>query len=164
MTVSKRTLRALAALVWVVGGLILLAKGSGYLARAARLAPASPLPWLGGLAGVGVGAFRGRRAFARGCRKNLARIDALRSPRPWEFFRPGFFAALVAMVAGGIALRRIADGGGVRASLVVGTLELVIALALLTSSLEFWRWRAEPTEAPPAAGDPATGVAGRRTT
>lgn len=156
MIVRHRTLRVLAALVWYAGGVLLLLKGPGYLLHAAALRSGSPWPWIGGGLGVALGAARGRRAFARACRRNLVRIDALVEPKPWEFFRPGFFVALVAMTGAGIGLRALADGGGFWASVVVGSLELMIAVALLTSSAAFWsRGGAESAEGTRQARDAA---------
>lgn len=154
MNASKRTLRALAALVWYTGGILLLVKGTGYILQAASARPDSALPWIGAGLGALVGGIRGRRAFARGCRKNLARIDALAAPRIWEFFRPGFFLALGAMIGAGVGLRMIADAGGFWSAVVVGSLELVIAVALLASSLEFWR-RGAGSAGVASAGEPA---------
>lgn len=149
MNVSKSTLRTLSALVWYAGGIVLLYKGGSYLLAAAAARPESWLPWLGGVVGAGTGAVRGRRAFAQSCRRNLARIDALRDPKAWQFFRPVFFLALAAMGAAGAVLRMIAEAGGFWAALLVGSLELVIALALLTSSREFWRWGGDSAAARP---------------
>ncbi len=130
----------LAATVWYGGGIALLLKGSSYVLAAADLHVHEVVPWL--VAGVGlvVGSLRGRAAFARGCRKNLARIHTLDDPRVWQFFRPGFFLALIPMVVAGILLRTLADTGGFWAETAVGSLELMISLALLTSSVEFWIW------------------------
>lgn len=147
MRASKRTLTILAATVWYGGGIALLLKGSSYVVAAAGLHAHDIAPWAMALAGLAIGAVRGRAAFARGCRKNLARIRALEEPRIWQFFRPAFFLMLIPMVGAGILLRTIADAGGFWAEAAVGSLELMIALALLTSSLEFWAAREyEPHE------------------
>ncbi len=136
MRVSRTALKALAAATWYIGGGVLLYKGSGYLFAAA--ASGSELwPALSGALGVTVGLMRGRTMFLRACRQNLARIDALDDPRVWQFFRPGFFAALAVMIAGGAVLAWLAETGYTGA-VVVGGLELVIATALLTSSVAFW--------------------------
>ena len=144
MHVSHGVLKALAALTWYVGGGVLLYKGTGYLFAAAAGGPSLPAALAGGL-GVTVGLLRGRTMFLRACRRNLSRIDALERPRPWQFFRPGFFAALALMIAGGALLSWLA-GVGYWAAVTVGGLELVIATALLSSSTPFWGW----SEAQPA--------------
>lgn len=138
MRVSHTALKVLAAATWYIGGGVLLYKGSGYLVAAAAGGPAA-WPLLAAGAGVAVGLMRGRTMFLRACRRNLARIDGLDRPRLWQFFRPGFFAALAVMIAGGAALARLAETG-YWGMVVVGGLELIIATALLTSSIAFWRW------------------------
>ena len=84
--------------------------------------------------------------FLRACRRNVARIDALEDPRVWQFFRPGFFAALLVMIAGAAALKWLA-GTGYWGSVVVGGLELMIGTALLTSSVAFLRQDEDASEA-----------------
>lgn len=112
-------------------------KGTGYLIAADSAGSALP-PVLAGLAGVLVGLLRGRTMFLDACRRNLRRIAGLDDPRIWQFFRPGFFAALALMIAAGAGLAWLA-GTGYWGEVVVGGLELVIATALLTSSVAFWR-------------------------
>lgn len=137
MRVSHPVLRALAALTWYAGGGILLYKGAGYLVAAAGVGAEFPALLAGG-AGMTAGLFRGRTLFLQACRRNLRRIDALQDPRVWQFFRPGFFAALALMMLGGAGLSWVA-ATGYWGRVVVGGLELVIATALLTSSVAFWR-------------------------
>lgn len=145
MRVPRSVLKVLAAATWYIGGAVLLYKGSGYLAAAAGSGPDWP-PVAAGLAGAAVGVLRGRTLFLRVCRRNLRRIEALEDPRIWQFFRPGFFLALAVMVAAGVALAWLARTG-YWGSVVVGGLELVIALALLTSSVAFWRRASRPAPA-----------------
>lgn len=137
MRVSRSALKALAAVTWYVGGGVLLYKGGGYLVHAGGTGAVVP-PVLAGLAGLTIGLLRGRTMFLEACRRNLRRIEGLDEPRVWQFFRPGFFAALALMIAGGAALAWVA-GTGYWGEVVVGGLELVIATALLTSSIAFWR-------------------------
>ena len=137
MRVSRGTLKALAALTWYIGAGVLLYRGGGYVLGALREGAALP-PVSAGVVGVAAGLARGRTMFLRACRRNVARIDALEDPRVWQFFRPGFFAALLVMIAGAAALKWLA-GTGYWGSVVVGGLELVIGTALLTSSDAFWR-------------------------
>lgn len=148
MRVSRSTLKALAAITWYTGGLVLLFKGSGYLLEAAG-GELRPGPIVAAAVGVTTGVLRGRSMFSKACRRNLRRIDALEDPRVWQFFRPGFFAALALMILGGAALAWV-SGTGYWGLVVVGGLELVIATALLTSSVAFWR-----SPAPARSQDPA---------
>ena len=142
MRVSHGVLKGLAATTWYVGGGVLLYKASGYLLVAGATGSIVPAA-ISALLGITVGVLRGRTMFLRACRRNLGRIDALQAPRIWQFFRPGFFAALALMIAGGALLAWL-SGTGYWGAVVVGGLELIIATALLTSSVAFWR-RPEPT-------------------
>ena len=130
--VSPRMLKVLAAVVWLIGGGILMTKGSELLLEAADLQPGSLWTWVGFPVGLLLGALKGVALFGPSCRKNLSRIDQLESPRIWRFFSPRFFLALLLMIAAGASLSRIAHG---RLSLLVlvGILDLSIASALLIS-------------------------------
>lgn len=145
MRVPRSLLKALAAATWYIGGGVLLYKGTGYLIAAGGAGPVWPA-LASAVAGAAVGVLRGRTLFLRACRRNLRRIDALEHPRIWQFFRPGFFLALAAMFAGGAALAWLA-GTGYWGSVVVGALEIVIAVALITSSVAFWRRESRPAHA-----------------
>jgi len=98
MLVSRRTLAVLAALVWSIGGGVLVIKGSSLLAEAEALSPGRVWPWLGAALGLLVGGLQARYAFRANCHKNLDRIAALERPRIWQFYRPGFFVALAIMI------------------------------------------------------------------
>jgi hypothetical protein len=138
LVASTRTLKALAALVWYVGGIVLLRKGSSLLIEAEALQPELNWPWLAVAGGLLLGGLKARYLFAETCQKNLDRIAALQQPRLWQFFRPRFFVMLTFLILVGAALSRLAHN---RYSLLigVGTLDLSLATALLTSSVVFWR-------------------------
>ena len=140
LRVSHRFLRILAALTYYGGAVGLSANALGYLGRGADAYPG--WEWIAGAAGVTLGLLRGRTMFTRACRKNLRRIYSLADPRPWQFFRPAFFAALLLMIAAGVTLSGVAEASP-RASLVVGALELTIGVGLLTASRLFWTWSPE---------------------
>lgn len=130
--VSSALLKGTAAVVWLIGGGILSAKGSGLLLEAADLHPGFVWSWIGFPAGVVLGVLKGKFLFVPSCRKNLARIDRLDSPRIWQFFSPKFFFALLLMIATGASLSRIAHGRYLML-ILVGILDLSIASALLIS-------------------------------
>lgn len=136
LSASHRTLRTLAALTWLIGGIALFAKGTQL---AAILGRADPL-WaaLAAAAGIAVGALKAKYVFVRFCRRNLDRIAGLEAPRVWQFFRPQFFAALALMIAAGVTLSKLALSSF--AMLVfVAALDLSLATALFVSLIAFRR-------------------------
>lgn len=141
MRVAPRTLNILAAVTWYAGAVSLLRKGITLLVKEHARDPGDPGLWLALGAGLLLGGLKARYIFSASCRRNLARIAALPDPRLWQFFRPGFFIALAAMITTGALLSRLAREEP-RAVLYVAAVDLTIGLALLGSSLVFWRQRA----------------------
>ncbi len=138
LTVSARTLRILAAALWYTGGVILLLKGGSLLHEAAGIHPGGMGPWTAAACGFLIGGLKARFLFSHSCRKNLERIAALESPKLWQCYRPGFFLFLAAMIALGATLSHLAHGN-YNFLLAVATLDLSIAIALLASSIVFWK-------------------------
>lgn len=141
LVVSTRSLNILAALVWHVGGALLLLKGGSLLIEADALKPEQGWPWLAAVAGLFLGGLQAKFLFNKSCQRNLDRIAALDRPRVWQFFRPGFFAALAVMILVGATLSRLAHGN-YPFLLGVAILDLGIAIALLGSSYVFWKQKA----------------------
>jgi hypothetical protein len=119
----------------------LLLKGTSLLVEAQVLRPEGDWPRVAAVTGLVVGGLKALLLFSRSCRKNLARIDALNPPRIWQFFRPGFFLALAAMITLGATLSRMAHGS-YPFLIGVGILDLAIGVALLVSSIVFWKEKA----------------------
>ena len=141
MTVSARSLHILAALVWYAGGSVLLIKGGSLLVEAEVLEPDRIWPWLAGIIGLLLGGLKARFIFGKSIKRNLARIAALDRPRAWQFFSPGFFVALAVMIAAGASLSRLAQDS-YPFLISVAVLDLAIAVALLGSSIVYWKQRA----------------------
>jgi hypothetical protein len=137
---NKRTLKILAAVVWYVGGIMLVRKAIILLVEAESLRPDAIWPVVAVVVGVAIGAAKAPLLFNKVCRKNLARIDALERPRWWLFFRPLFFLFLALMIAAGVTSSRMAHGN-YPFLIGVATLDTTIATALLSSSIVFWRER-----------------------
>jgi len=91
LPVSHRTLTILAAMVWYAGGIVLLIKGVSLLLEAEALQPDQHWPRTAVMAALLVGGIKAIFLFSGTCRKNLARIAALKRPKIWQFFRPVFF-------------------------------------------------------------------------
>jgi len=134
---SYRTLKILAALVWYVGGVVLLFKGMGQIERALDIRPGYTWPGLAIVVGVLVGVVKGRLLFGHACRKNLARIESLQQPKLWQFYRPRFFLFMFSMILLGRFLSWSATGH-YTSLLAMAILELSLATALLGSSYIFW--------------------------
>ena len=128
----------LAALAWISGGIVLLAKGSSLAIEMFSQAPTASLTWLAPIVGVAIGLLKIKYLFNRFCRRNLQRIAALEQPKVWQFFRPGFMAFLAAMIVLGAMLSRLALDN---LPLLVGViaLDFSLATALLGSSRIFWQ-------------------------
>ena len=132
MTTSHNTLKLFALLTWIIGGLILLLKGYVLFAEAAGLRPGAELNSLPFLIAIPVGGLKARYLFLHACRKNLDRIDALCNPRPWQFFRMGFFIFLLTMISLGAWLSGRAEGN-YGMLITVSSIDLTLSVALLGS-------------------------------
>ncbi len=141
MTVSRRMLNILAAVVWHIGGFVLLIKAGTLLLEADSLRPEQNWQWIFVGIALLLGGLKARYLFSRSCRKNLARIEGLDQPRIWQFFRPQFFLLLMLMILTGATLSRLAEGH-YQSLIGVGALDLSLAIALLGSSIVFWQQRA----------------------
>ncbi len=140
MSTSHRFLKFLAALVWYGGAVALLLKAGSLFREAHGLEQGSIWLWLAISAGFTGGLAKAATLFTWSCRKNLARIDSLESPKLWKFFRPRFFVLLALMITAGSLLSKMAHGH-YSSLLAVGALDLSIATALLGSSHQFWKER-----------------------
>ena len=140
-TVPGRALKILAALVWYIGGLRLLQKGISLLVEADVMYPGMAWPWIAGIVGITLGGLKAKYLFTKSIKKNLIRIDDIAKPKIWQFFSPGFFAALTIMVLAGITLSRLAHDN-YPYLIGVAILDLGIAIALLGSSYVYWTQKA----------------------
>ena len=141
INISHRLLRILAVILWYIGGLILTLKGSELLFEAEALRPGQIWVWLTVGLGLFFGAIKVKYLFRKVCKKNLIRINSLDNPKLWQFYRPGFFLFLAAMIVLGATLSRMAHGN-YPFLLSVATLDFSLATALLGSSPVFWEEKA----------------------
>lgn len=139
---SARSLKVLSALVWYTGGFILILKGCSLLSEADMLKQGQIWIWLATIAGLLLGSLKAKFIFSRSLKNNLARIDALKQPKVWQFFRPWFFLLLFLMIMAGSTLSRLSHNN-YPFLIGVATLDLSIAIALLGSSYIFWihKWK-----------------------
>lgn len=131
---SKRTLKWLAAAIWIIGGIVLLLKANSLLTEAYALHVNALNIWLAAAGGAAFGAVKAFFLFRKSCRRNLARIASLDQPKIWQFYRPKFFFFLTIMITAGATLSRIAHGN-YPFLLGVAVLDISIGVALLSSSV-----------------------------
>lgn len=141
-TVRHATLKKIALAVWFTGVFVLVVKSSS-LFLGAKAFGASPL--LEGIAvctAILVGWIKAKFMFVGFCRKNLVRIDGLKLPKLWQFYRPRFFFFLICMIVVGKLLASVAQGNSLF-MVAVATVELSVGTALLVSSRTFWTYKNE---------------------
>ena len=147
MSASPGTLRLLALLTWITGGVVLFLKGYDLFKEAASLRPGAELNSLPFIISLPVGGLKARYLFLHACRKNLARIDSLKEPRMWQSFRMGFFIFLFSMILLGTWLSRwAADSYGML--LAVASVDLTLSVALLGSLGGFKKYPVSSTRYP----------------
>jgi len=135
---SKKNLKILASLVWCGGIVALSIKSALLLQTANNLNPNIYSILLAVFAGLAIGVIKTKFLFRGLCLKNLHRIDALKQPKLWQFYRPYFFVFLISMIILGSYLSRIAQDN-YSLLLTMAIIELSIATALLGSSHYFWK-------------------------
>ena len=133
-----QTLKLLASLVWYSGAIILSYKSISMLSEAHAINPAQLQTWLTIAAGLLFGAIKAKYLFTKVCIKNLNRIEALKKPKLWEFYRIRFFIFLITMIMMGSFLSRQAHGN-YSMLLTMALIEISLATALLGSSFCFWK-------------------------
>jgi len=138
---SHRTLKVLAVSVWLIGGVMMVRKASELFLEANTISTASLRVWVSIALGILFGSLKAKFIFRKSCQKNLLRIEALKQPKFWQFYRPQFFMLLAVMISTGVMLSRLAHGN-FSFLLGVAALDLSIATALLVSSRVFWEEKA----------------------
>lgn len=128
----------LAAIVWYVGGIVLLLKGSHLLIEADALKPEEDWLWQVAVLGIVLGGMKANFIFNKSCQKNLDRIATLVQLRIWQFFRIRFFVTLTLMILLGVTLSMQAHNNYLML-ISVALLDISIGIALLGSSYVFWK-------------------------
>ena len=138
MNTSKNTLVRLSALVWIIGGVVLFLKGYSLLKETLKLNENIVIMIAVLIIAFIAGVIKNKYLMSKFCKKNINRINDIKSPKIYQFFTPGFFFALAVMILTGITLSRLASGN-YSFMLAVGGLDLALATALLFSSTIFFR-------------------------
>ncbi|MCP3661600.1 MAG: hypothetical protein GY696_03745 [Gammaproteobacteria bacterium] len=122
----------------IFGVIVLLFKSSNLILAAEKLNPGQLWTGLAVIGGLVLGVIKTRYLFQRLCLKNLMRIEALKQPKLWHFYRWRFFGFLFSMIALDGYLSRLAEGDYVML-IVIAFVELSVAIVLLGSSGCFFR-------------------------
>jgi hypothetical protein len=138
MKISHRTLIIIAAIIWYGGGISLLFKGGALIKNAYTIDPQAIWTYIAPAIGIIIGLLKGGFLFSKSCEKNIKRIKALTDPRLWQCFRPGMLIFLAVIIPTGAWMSRTAAVNYPFLCLV-GSLDLSIACALLSSSIVFWK-------------------------
>ena len=135
---STHTLKRLASLVWYSGAVVLSFKSSILLSEAHSIN--AELLWIGLaiLAGLLIGYIKAKYLFKKLCLKNLKRIDTLKQPKLWQFYRMRFFFFLLSMIILGSFIAQLAQGNYITL-ISMAIIEVSLATALLGSSHCFWK-------------------------
>ena len=134
---APKTLKLLASWVWYSGFIVLFIKSGKLLLEAERINPDQIWTWLAFLSGIFIGAVKAKYLYNKLCIKNLNRINALKQPKIWQFYRTRFFLFLCLMIILGHFLSQMAHGNYTML-ITMAIIELSVGTALLGSSYCFW--------------------------
>jgi hypothetical protein len=138
MNVSRNTVIITAAVIWYAGGVALLLKGSALIISAYLMDHESVGAVIAAFVGIGAGFIKGGLLFSKNCERNIKRINAIADPNIWHCFTPGMLVFLAVIIPAGAWMSRAASGNYMLLCLI-GSLDLSISIALLTSSRVFWK-------------------------
>ncbi|MHB9026938.1 MAG: hypothetical protein ACYC7E_22615 [Armatimonadota bacterium] len=130
-----------AAIVWVVVGLLLSARGLHYMATDLRFQ--GVFPYLLPVA-ILLGVLKGAAVLNKTAARAVARIRELADRTPvWQLYSPAMYLLIVGMILLGIAMRWA--GAYWHLAGTVGAIYLVIGIALVIGSRAYWQARIEET-------------------
>ncbi|WP_187648037.1 hypothetical protein [Nitrosophilus labii] len=140
MKTTKFILKILAAIVWYIGAFVLFFKGFSLLVEAADLNKERFVIFWSFVFALFIGILKVKYIFIKSCEKNLKRINELKEPKIWQFYKPSFFLFLVFVISLGAYLSHLSHGN-FWFLVSVGTLDLSLSFALFLSSIAFWKNR-----------------------
>ena len=136
---DKRNLIKLAGWLWVIIGFFLIYRAALLYQLAIEEQNAARLPIVFSLlAGLVIGTIKGKFVLSKTALKNKLRIESLTvSPKIHHIFAKPFYGFIAGMMLLGIALRTFNEYIG--GYLVVGAIYSGIGMALVVSSLVYWK-------------------------
>jgi len=133
----KKTLKILALLVWYIGVIALSLKSYKLFNEAYTLNSNLSYLILFLLLAFLLSLFKTKYIFIKSCQRNLQRIEALKEPKIWQFYKIEFFLFLIVVISLGALLSRMALGN-YYFLISVGIIDMSLALALFFSGFEFF--------------------------
>ncbi len=135
----KKTLKTLALLVWYIGFIALSLKSYKLFNEAYTINNNLTYLIVFLLLGFILSLLKTKYIFRKSCQRNLERIEQLKNPKIWQFYRVGFFIFLIGVISLGAFLSHQASGN-YYFLVSVGMIDMALALALFFSSFEFFRF------------------------
>ncbi len=141
---NKNSLYALAGSVWGLVGLFLMIRGVTMYQTALETQSATQTALAISIAiSIIVGVAKGRFVLSKTARRNKSRIESIEEPlKVHHVYAKSFYFLIAGMILLGVSLRTFNEylGGYV----VVGGIYCGIGLALMVSSLTYWKRDAQP--------------------
>ena len=134
----KITLKYLASTVWYIGFVALSLKSYKLFREAYLIDDNMWYLMIFLTVGVLLGLVKTKYIFVHSYHKNMARIEALESPKIWQFYRVGFFIFLAGVISLGAFLSRMASEN-YWFLVSVGVVDMALALALFIAGFECCR-------------------------
>jgi hypothetical protein len=133
---SRKTLINISAIVWILGGIVLLLKGISLIKAAQIIYPSIIVISIIIIVALLVGLIKGKFLMGKFCKNNIKRINNIVEPKIHQFFEPKFILFLILMILTGITLSNLAVGN-YGFLLAVGCLDFALSTALLSSTSVF---------------------------
>lgn len=141
---NKNSLYALAGSIWGLVGLFLVIRGAMMYQTALDTQNATQTALMISIAiSIIIGVAKGRFVLSKTARRNKSRIDSIEGPlKVHHVYAKSFYFLIAGMIALGVTLRTFNEylGGYV----VVAAVYCGIGLALMVSSLTYWKQDAQP--------------------
>lgn len=135
---NKKTLKILAALVWLIGGAVLMLKGYSLLKNANLIHFNMENISIVLVISFILGQVKSKYIFEKFCIKNLIRIQQINEPKIYQFFELRFFFLLALMILAGLTLSILAEDNYIFLLSLAG-LDIALSTALIKSSLTFFK-------------------------
>ena len=141
---NKNSLYALAGSVWGLVGLFLIIRGATMYQDALNTQNASQTALMISIAvAIVIGVAKGKFVLSKTARRNKSRIESIEGPlQVHHVYAKSFYFLIAGMILLGVSLRHFNEylGGYV----VVAGIYCGIGLALMVSSLTYWKTETQP--------------------